>query len=207
MQFRNDANWQNGYTDFNSPNGGQLPGIIIGQPPATRLVNFSESMVSVSDIVERRHRLSHTCVYCTYCGAKRWLWEKVSRTAQSATFKLCCNSGKVRIPLPEVPPEPLRTLWTSSNAIAHFRDNVRAYNNVFAFSFIGVTLDRALANSINVLIPFRIVGRASHRIGPMIPEQGQQPGFAQVHISTLLQTAELHARSSVYRWHPENMQL
>ncbi|KAL1932714.1 hypothetical protein VTP01DRAFT_8392 [Rhizomucor pusillus] len=172
MQFRNDANWQNGYTDFNSPNGGQLPGIIIGQPPATRLVNFSESMVSVS------------------------------RTAQSATFKLCCNSGKVRIPLPEVPPEPLRTLWTSSNAIAHFRDNVRAYNNVFAFSFIGVTLDRALANSINVLIPFRIVGRASHRIGPMIPEQGQQPGFAQVHISTLLQTAELHARSSVYRWHP-----
>lgn len=38
--------------------------------------------------------LNFACRHVYYCGAKMWLWGKVSGTVQSATFNLCCNIGK-----------------------------------------------------------------------------------------------------------------
>ncbi|KAL1934382.1 hypothetical protein VTP01DRAFT_6564 [Rhizomucor pusillus] len=98
-------------------------------------------------------------------------------------FNLCCKNGNIDLPLPQPPIEPLQQRWKENNAAAReFRQNVGAYNNDFAFSSLGVTLDETVANAIHGACSFRISGRVSHRIGPMLPENGQTPGFAQTYI-------------------------
>ncbi|KAL1934892.1 hypothetical protein VTP01DRAFT_7074 [Rhizomucor pusillus] len=114
-----------------------------------------------------------------------WLFERVSGSRQDPVFNLCCKNGNIDLPRPQPPPDPLQSLWKENNAAARdFRQNVHVYNIVFAFSSFGVMLDETVANAIHGAYSFRISGRVSHRIGPMLPENGQTPPFAQ--ISTLI---------------------
>ncbi|KAI8374540.1 uncharacterized protein BYT42DRAFT_576707 [Radiomyces spectabilis] len=47
---------------------------------------------------------------CVSCGAKGWEAEKVAGTCQEPRFAICCNQGKVQLPVLEPPPEELRQL-------------------------------------------------------------------------------------------------
>jgi hypothetical protein len=79
-----------------------------------------------------------------------------SSSARSPKFGMCCNSGKITaLPTIPDPPEPLRSLLDGSNQsngipfmflinfieAKAFRDNIRNYNNAFAFSSLGVKID------------------------------------------------------------------
>ncbi|KAL1934516.1 hypothetical protein VTP01DRAFT_6698 [Rhizomucor pusillus] len=66
------------------------------------------------------------------------------------------TKGNIDLPLPQPPPEPLQSLWKENNAAARdFRQNVRACNNAFAFSSLGVTLDETVVNAIHGAYSFR----------------------------------------------------
>jgi len=62
-----------------------------------------------------------------------------------------------------------------------FRFNIRNYNNAFAFSSLGVTIDQSVYGPSGIYT-FRIQNELVHRIGSLLPINGQQPCFAQIYI-------------------------
>jgi len=63
-----------------------------------------------------------------------------------------------------------------------FRSNIRAYNSVLAFTSVGVSIDRALANGQFGVFTYRIQGELKHQIGSLLPADGAAPKFAQMYI-------------------------
>lgn len=136
-------------------------------------------------------------VNCSDCGAVMWLWERSSGTKSAPIFNLCCSSGKVSLPVPQAPPAPLNELLTSNSGSARaFREQIRAYNNVLAFSSIGLQVDQSVANAQNGAYCLRICGRVYHRIGPILPSEDERPAFAQIYIHD--PEAQVRYRRSVF---------
>ena len=63
-----------------------------------------------------------------------------------------------------------------------FRDNIRTYNNVFSFCSLGVEIDESVWGPMGIYT-FRIKGSLCHRIGSLLPTEGEQPKFAQIYIT------------------------
>ena len=108
---------------------------------------------------------------CVYCLALRWRKEIDS---------MCCSEGRVRLPLLDAPPEPLRglLLGTSTNA-KKFRQHLRQYNSALTLCSMWVKVDDTLTRGVS---QFRISGAVYHRLGSPLPAVGQPPQFAQVYI-------------------------
>ncbi|KAG2771830.1 hypothetical protein PC129_g23187 [Phytophthora cactorum] len=83
--------------------------------------DLDTSMVTGPNVVDGRHRLPPTTV-CDHCNAWKWPAE---------TKKPCCLEGGVK--LPSLPPAPTRLLQLYKDP--EFRKHIRAYNQVFAFTF------------------------------------------------------------------------
>ena len=62
-----------------------------------------------------------------------------------------------------------------------FRDNIRAYNSIFAFTSMGAQIDRSI-NKTNGPYVFRISGENYHQIGAICPSGNNKPKFAQLYI-------------------------
>jgi len=125
------------------------------------------------------HDLGNMTFKCTKCGAFMWKHETHNGPLKSPMFSTCCSQGKIDIPHIIDPPELLQKLLTESTADAkNFRQNIRAYNSSFAFTSMGVHQD---------LLPpgtfvFRIRGAIYHRIGHILPNEGEPPRFSQIYI-------------------------
>ncbi|UYV76495.1 hypothetical protein LAZ67_14000723 [Cordylochernes scorpioides] len=66
---------------------------------------------------------------CRFCGALRW---------KDESSGMCCLNGKVRLPLIDLPPEPLRSLLSGENSDSvHFLRNIRKYNSCFQMTSFG----------------------------------------------------------------------
>lgn len=54
-------------------------------------------------------------------------------------FSMCCQHGKVVIPMMKKPPAPLYELFFDKESAMSrkFMDNVRSYNNMFSFTSMG----------------------------------------------------------------------
>lgn len=77
---------------------------------------------------------------CFYCGAFMWPNEKSGKidSTGSTAFSLCCLKGKVDLPFLPKPPSLLLDLLTDKDPRAqNFKENIRAYNNMFAFTSMG----------------------------------------------------------------------
>jgi len=87
------------------------------------------------------HTLGEMTIVCGKCDALHFLEERVaSSSCTNPLFTLCCAQGKVRLPPLAPPPEPLRRLLTSNEIDAKdFRQCIRSYNNVSAFTSVGAT--------------------------------------------------------------------
>jgi hypothetical protein len=112
-----------------------------------------------------------------------WIKERsANSTNNNPQFLLCCESGKVRLPnLPATPPE-LEVLLTSKESSAvKFRDQLRMYNSVLAFTSLGAKVDESVTGGPGPY-SFRIQGELYHRIGSLCPAKGQRPQFAQLYI-------------------------
>ena len=97
------------------------------------------------------------------------------RKTGEPTFTICCNHGKIKLspirqPLLE---EPLQCRW--------FRDTIRVYNSILAFTSIGVKLDYSVVHAPGPFT-FRILGQTHHRIGSLIPPKGRLPEYTHLYI-------------------------
>lgn len=92
-----------------------------------------------------------------------------------------CN-GKVQLPKVRNPPTLLNNLLHGNNEKGkHFRDHIRSYNNMFAFTSLGGEIDYSL-NTGNSPPVFRLNGQNYHLIGSLLPNQNSKPQFAQLYI-------------------------
>lgn len=94
---------------------------------------------------------------------------------------ICCQEGKVKLPLQKEPPQFLKSLHQEN---PRFRDNIRAYNSMFAFTSMGGKVDTNINKGRGPYV-FRINGQNYHKIGTLVPVEGQMPKFAQLYIMTL----------------------
>ncbi|UYV80721.1 hypothetical protein LAZ67_19001536 [Cordylochernes scorpioides] len=99
---------------------------------------------------------------CRFCGALRW---------KDESSGMCCSNGKVRLPLIDLPTEPLRSLLSGENSDSvHFLRNIRKYNSCFQMTSFG-----AESQTCSVTFPttFSIQGQVYHRIGSLMPSENQ----------------------------------
>ncbi|CAN1242019.1 ATP-dependent DNA helicase PIF1 [Linum perenne] len=134
---------------------------------------------------------------CTYCGAFFWKLEalKQARRKTNPQFSLCCQLGKVGLPLlPETPTLLDNLLSVNGDALSkHFRTNIRSYNASFSWTSFGAKLDPRLLNSRG---PYSLVlcGENYHYMGSLLPPEGQPPRYAQLYVND--PTTEVNNRLS-----------
>ena len=118
---------------------------------------------------------------CFHCGAYFWSDEKLSiSTKTNLKFGLCCMNGKIVLPLFQKPPDFLCSLLTELTSEARtFRNYIRMYNSSLAFASIGADVDETITGK--GVYNFKIQGSMYHRIGPLLPHNGQTPKFAQIY--------------------------
>jgi len=101
---------------------------------------------------------------------------------RNPAFGTCCDQGQVCIPALHDPPEHLRRLFEDRTPEAvEFRKNIRQYNAALAFTLLGVKVDTKINDGRGPYV-FHIHGGLNHRIGDLMPVEGQQPVYAQLYI-------------------------
>ncbi|UZO29014.1 uncharacterized protein OCT59_022511 [Rhizophagus irregularis] len=94
---------------------------------------------------------------------------------------MCCAGGKVRLAPVLDPPPYLLDLYTSSCSEAiSFRKNIRTYNGILACTSFGANIDESFQGQ--GVSNFKIHGQIYHRVGSLMPDEGQKPVFAQLYI-------------------------
>lgn len=72
-------------------------------------------------------------------------------------------------------PSELMDLYLDDSAEAQeFRKCVRSYNNMFAFTSIGIYCDKLLARRNHGVCTFKVQGQMYHFINQLVPEEGEQ---------------------------------
>ena len=103
---------------------------------------------------------------CTYCDAYKFPGE---------TDEQCCNKGKIKLPIPQDPPQPLYNYIKDDKK---FKANARHLNNVLSFASIG--FDKEIFQrgwTPNV----KIQGKIYHLISNLTPIEGEPRKFAQIY--------------------------
>ncbi|KAL3619470.1 hypothetical protein CASFOL_037040 [Castilleja foliolosa] len=121
---------------------------------------------------------------CQYCRAYFWNEERKRQTHTTTTpeYTHCCLNGKVELPQLKRPPQLLLDLTDGKTPRSkHFIQNIRSYNSMFAFTSMGGKIDNSL-NQGNGPPVFKLQGQNYHRIGSLLPIEGEQPKFAQLYI-------------------------
>ena len=114
-------------------------------------------------------RMSSNC--CEYCKAKKWKNEPPT---------VCCSKGKVQLPLFPDPPKMITNLLKADTVEGKlFRQNTRTFNNALALSSLQVQV-RSFAGGYTPCIVFE--GKVCQRIGPLLPDEGNDPKFAQLYV-------------------------
>ena len=106
---------------------------------------------------------------CQYCGALKFKGESPSS---------CCQGGKVLIkPFPR-PPDQLMNIWFGDGEDDMlFRKNSRYINNAVCLTSIKSS-ERRGGWQPSVIFQ----GRVEHRVGPLLPAEGQDPRYAQLYV-------------------------
>ncbi|XP_058727025.1 uncharacterized protein LOC131598443 [Vicia villosa] len=122
---------------------------------------------------------------CRYCFALMWYQERMEKHKHSVNpkYSMCCGNGKVEISFLKTPPPVLNKLLFDHDSIISrkFKQQIRVYNIMFAFTSPGAKLDNKYNNGYGPPI-VRIQGQSCHRIGSLLPPEGQKPKFAQLYI-------------------------
>ncbi|XP_058758760.1 uncharacterized protein LOC131632013 [Vicia villosa] len=134
---------------------------------------------------EEYYDIGSPLIECRYCKAMMWYQERMHKSSHSANpkFMMCCGNGKVELPLLREPPETLAKLLFDHDSLVSrkFQQQIRVYNMMFAFTSPGAKVDNRFNNGRGPPT-LRIQGQTCHRIGSLLPPQGQKPKFAQLYI-------------------------
>ena len=115
-------------------------------------INFDERTLAC-------HNCGRMDIICHFCSSKNWIAERPS----DGKFSYCCRKGRIKLPQPLDSngqvlhyPDFLHNLLLT----AHFRDNIRSYNNAVSFASMG-------AQSVTFNGPgphvFKVHGQTYHR--------------------------------------------
>lgn len=119
------------------------------------------------------------------------------RNTKKPKFSLCCLQGTVKLPFLQQAPVLIRELLSKDYALSmHFRQNIRAYNMLFAFTSLGGQVDRSVVKGKGPK-QFMLHGQNYHRIGSMKPDNGDYAKFSQLYIVDT--ENEVDNRASVMR--------
>ncbi|KAL4626735.1 hypothetical protein ACB092_05G119100 [Castanea dentata] len=90
--------------------------------------------------------------------------------------------GKVKLPLLKKPPPLIDELLDplGSQRSKTFRTQIRTYNAMFAMTSMGGKVDSRINDGRHPYI-FKLNGQNHHRIGTLLPNDGQDPQFAQLY--------------------------
>ncbi|KAM3739279.1 hypothetical protein ACB098_08G012800 [Castanea mollissima] len=90
--------------------------------------------------------------------------------------------GKVKLPLLKKPPPLIDELFDplGSQRSKTFRTQIRTYNAMFAMTSMGGKIDSRINDGRHPYI-FKLNGQNHHRIGTLLPNDGQHPQFAQLY--------------------------
>ncbi|WMV49160.1 hypothetical protein MTR67_042545 [Solanum verrucosum] len=98
---------------------------------------------------------------CQFCKAIKFEYEPPA---------FCCSNGSIQLSTHEIPID-LKNLYLENTELSkHFRTYIRTYNNIFAFTSLGVTYDKELAKRNNGIYTFRVQGQMYHFINDLIPK-------------------------------------
>ena len=86
----------------------------------------------------------------------------------SESDNFCCQSGNVKVVLPDMPEKLLQFIFDKSKLSSHFRDHIRSYNCLLAFTSNGVNLDDIPTTSSGVYT-LRVQGAFCHRMRSLLP--------------------------------------
>ena len=121
---------------------------------------------------------------CSKCNAMLWEAEMLrgNQDGKKTSYSFCCKSGAVQLPNVSKPPPLLKSLYTSDNPKAtNFMKNIRAYNMMFAFTSMGGKINQGNLRGRGPYV-FRLQGQNYHRMGSLLPSDGQRPKFSQLYI-------------------------
>ncbi|XP_056846795.1 uncharacterized protein LOC130497734 [Raphanus sativus] len=141
------------------------------------------SSTSVSTTAKRKKKIKPCVkwdlVSCPSCKALLWNAEAVGggTNRSKKEFSLCCQKGRVRLPPVREPPSPLLELLESPK----FRPHIRVANSLLAFTSMGAHIDHSVTGTPGPFT-FRVHGQITHRIGSMLPEDGNDPQYLQLYI-------------------------
>jgi hypothetical protein len=138
-----------------------------------------------------------------YCGAQFWYQKSVKRPYSNSSdrghirFHLCCRGGKVCLPYLKHPPPFLAKLLDPNGDILskYILKSIRSYNSLFAFTSLGAKIDYGINKGPGPYV-FKINGQVHHRIGSLLPEEGESLGYAQLYIVDI--ENEVHNRISIF---------
>ncbi|XP_075514939.1 uncharacterized protein LOC142549718 isoform X2 [Primulina tabacum] len=98
------------------------------------------------------------------------------------TSQLCCRNGSTNLDHISSPTELQELHATDNEEGRNFRQFIRAYNHVFSFTSMGVSLDESLATGTHGIYTFRAHGSIYHSIGSLLPNENCRPRYMQMWI-------------------------
>jgi hypothetical protein len=105
-----------------------------------------------------------------------WIKERLAKLSNSNPwFSLCYKNCKVLLLNLLATSQKLEVLLTNKErSVVKFRDQIRIYNLVLAFTSLGAKVDESVVKGTG-LYSFHIQGELHHKIGSLCLAEGQRP--------------------------------
>uniref|UniRef100_A0A0D3CBJ6 Helitron helicase-like domain-containing protein n=1 Tax=Brassica oleracea var. oleracea TaxID=109376 RepID=A0A0D3CBJ6_BRAOL len=119
-------------------------------------------------------------VTCYACQAIVWIGEAVVQETRNSPrmFSICCQQGRVKLPPRRQPPSPLKELFDRPS----FMLQIRVANGMLSFTSMGGQIDHIVTGTPGPFA-FRLHGQTHHRIGSLLPPEGNAPQYLQMYIA------------------------
>ncbi|XP_010419309.1 PREDICTED: uncharacterized protein LOC104705014 [Camelina sativa] len=142
----------------------------------------SADRYTITETKGKRHRtnpVGNTLVNCRYCDALMWQAESQRKTRDitKLSFSICCHAGRVSLPKMKETPPYLDKLLKDANFLQH----IRTFNSLFAFTSMGAKVDESINRRPGPYC-YRVHGKNYHRLGSLLPIDGESPKFLQLYI-------------------------
>ncbi|KAK1377019.1 hypothetical protein POM88_033212 [Heracleum sosnowskyi] len=122
-------------------------------------------------------------VQCEKCEACMWKEERTNKNVRRGRpeFSLCCAKGEIQLPKEKPIPSYMWQLYNDSKKGPRFKEGIRLYNSLFAFTSTGGRVDHSI-NCGGAPYIYRLNGQNHHLFGSLIPDNGEDPKFCQLYI-------------------------
>ncbi|XP_027077088.2 uncharacterized protein [Coffea arabica] len=128
---------------------------------------------------------------CIFCHAKRFYMEPP---------KFCCSAGEIHLAETQMPEKLVQLYKANTPEAREFQLCIRSYNNMFAFTSLGVHYDKNFSRRNNGIYTFRVQGQIYHFINPLVPSEGERATNLQLYFyDTQHEIANRMAISSKFR--------